>query len=74
MYGGGDVFKFSAGDSKDIIGNAGNDGTISGYDIIEDFKVGDGMHNSETFDIAGATSVVTAIAATGVSSLTIDNL
>lgn len=60
MYGGGgaDTFIFTAGDSKITITENAGVGTISGYDTIEDFKIADGTHASETLEIVGTNSVV----------------
>ncbi|MGL1921369.1 MAG: cadherin domain-containing protein [Hyphomicrobiales bacterium] len=76
LYGGGgsDVFIFTPGDSKIIIDGSGDNGTISGYDVIEDFKVGDGTHDSETIEITNGVGYVAPDFATGgtLGSLTID--
>lgn len=59
-----DVFVFAAGDSALTIGGTGDNGTISGFDVISDFTLGDGTNNSETLDVAGTAAVVADTAGT----------
>ena len=59
--GGADKFVFNIGDSVVTVSSLGAGlGQINGFDVIEDFEVGDGTHNSETFEIVGATSIAGA--------------
>jgi hypothetical protein len=66
--GGGDTFVINSGDSLATIGGLGNNGTISGYDVITDFST-----TADILDLAG-----TPVAATGTningtdSTLTVD--
>lgn len=59
-----DVFVFAAGDSALTIGGTGDNGTISGFDVISDFTLGNGTNNSETLDVAGTAAVVANTAGT----------
>ena len=55
--GGSDTFVISAGDATVALGGSGNNGTISGYDVITDFSAaGDTLTLSGTPFAAGNTS------------------
>ena len=75
LWGGGglDAFKFVAGDSILTISGFGNAGAVKGYDVIHDFKVGNGNFNSETFDTVDVASIATTLTGGNASTLTIGN-
>lgn len=57
-----DTFVFAPGDSKITIGGSGDNGTVSGYDTIQDYTTNQSNFDSEIIDFVGiaATAVDTA--------------
>ncbi|MCW5736103.1 MAG: hypothetical protein KIS73_18380, partial [Enhydrobacter sp.] len=75
---GTDTFEFVAGDSELTIGGAGNSGTVTGLDIITDFKVGIDAATSEKIDFSASLGGTTIAGNTGGtngtdSTLTLNN-
>jgi len=53
MTGAAGLDSFTNDSDKATLGGTGNGGTISGYDTITDFELGDGTNNSETLNVTG---------------------
>jgi hypothetical protein len=63
---GNDTFVVASGNSPAVLGGSGNNGTISGYDVITDFN-----SSSDILNLEGNPAAVVTIATTNDSSLTI---
>ena len=63
---GNDTFVVASGNSAAVLGGSGNNGTISGYDVITDFNT-----SSDILNLEGNPAAVVTIATTNDSSLTI---
>ena len=58
---GTDIFGFAAGDSVLTIGGSGTGGTVSGYDVITDFALGNIARLSEMLHFDGAAVVANSV-------------
>ncbi|RUV54109.1 DUF4347 domain-containing protein, partial [Mesorhizobium sp. M5C.F.Ca.IN.020.29.1.1] len=66
--GGLDTYRFTVGDSVLTIGGSGTSGTIAGYDVITDFKVGTTAATSEKISMTRAAVPANIAASDGANS------
>jgi hypothetical protein len=63
-----DTFVIAAGDTVITIGGAGDEGTVTGFDVINDAAIGTGAANSETFNVPGTAAIMADGATDGTNS------